>query len=74
MGFEPGPFPLKKNSVVSQPLLRLEGGFYMSCSPCKAFLDSSREFNIAVEVLISDGSRFSIDRAGCTYRPIIQDL
>ncbi len=39
--------------VVSQPLLGLEGGFYMSCSPCKASLDSLQEFTIAGEVLIS---------------------
>ena len=38
--------------VVSQPLLGQEGGFYMSYSPCKAFLDSLQEFIIAVEVLI----------------------
>ena len=49
----------------------------MSCSPCKAFLDRLQVFNIADEVLISlnfEDSRSPIDRAGCTYRPIIQDL
>ena len=33
--------------VASQPQLSLEGGFCMSCSHCKAFLDSLKEFNVA---------------------------
>ncbi len=46
----------------------------MSCSPCKAFLDSlQQEFIIADEINF-DESRSPIDRIRYTHSPTIQDL